>query len=319
MPHTALIYNIVFLPVLLFIGVRTSLDDLRFGLIRNKWILTGTGYVLIAYLSFWLTSLFAGKIDSLAPLLEAIREILENTDLFVANLLISLLAAYFIWKSGIWGAGDAKLFFLYAALVPIGQYKRVYFNYYFASFALLMNIFVIAAAFFLLCSIHTMLKNAATIGSFLKDPKSLKNMNGYLRNFFSFKVITGFMSLFMLSRIVRYQINYAISQSTGMAFLEPVFIYFISFLFFPRLSAFFKNDRHFLFPLLVAALAFCVFPAGSVVPRIALEFSRSFGNTLIFAALFALFNKMANQWMLFTKKTPFAPWMFLGMLFTWFF
>ena len=130
-------YSIIFLPIILFIGVITSYEDFKESKIKNKWILVGLIYSFMVYLLFWILPK-GGLLGSY---------LLCNFDKWCVNLLVSMVVAYLLWHFKMWGTGDAKLFICYAALIPMGQYSRVYFNYYFASFLLLSAIFIPASVF----------------------------------------------------------------------------------------------------------------------------------------------------------------------------
>ncbi|MBI2101070.1 hypothetical protein HYT53_00495 [Candidatus Woesearchaeota archaeon] len=81
-----------FLPMILLLGIVTSYEDIKFGKIRNKWVLMAIAYSVIAYASLLLLGNAYGlTIDSI----------------------------FRIAFNGLWRAGDAKLFFAFAVLVPI--------------------------------------------------------------------------------------------------------------------------------------------------------------------------------------------------------
>lgn len=95
--------------MILFLGVVTSYEDIKFGKIRNKWILLGLGY-------FFTTNaviiLFFNDIYKL------------NFDYFVFLLLngfLALIAGVLLWYLGLWTAGDAKLFFAFLLLLPVSN------------------------------------------------------------------------------------------------------------------------------------------------------------------------------------------------------
>lgn len=90
-------------PALVLLGLITSYEDVNFGRIRNKWITSAFVYVLAVYLAFFL---FLGQ----AP-----EGFLDN---LLLNAAFALGTAVILWLMGFWGAGDAKLFFVYSLLIP---------------------------------------------------------------------------------------------------------------------------------------------------------------------------------------------------------
>lgn len=125
--------NLIFIPAIFLIGIVTSCQDIRSGKIRHKWIIAGLALSLSGYLLLYLLSILK-VIDQRAINYVYIRDLLFNW-------FISVCVAYFLWKLRIWAAGDAKLFIVYALLIPLDYYSRNYISY-FPSFVLLLNIFV---------------------------------------------------------------------------------------------------------------------------------------------------------------------------------
>lgn len=141
--------NLVFIPAVFFIGIVTSYQDIKFGKIRHKWIGMGLIYSLSGYLLLYLLSVL--KIVDYRSINYSYLQ-----ELFI-NGFISIITAYVLWKLGIWAAGDAKLFIVYALLIPLDYYSRSYFPH-FPSFALLLNIFLPIFLFILLMAFMQALK-----------------------------------------------------------------------------------------------------------------------------------------------------------------
>lgn len=95
-----------FLPCLIVIGVITSYDDLKKSRIKNKYLIAGIIFSILmnAYL------LITGFIEPVNAL---------NSLLY---FLIALAIGFFLWYSGVWSAGDAKLYACYTALIPTAIY-----------------------------------------------------------------------------------------------------------------------------------------------------------------------------------------------------
>ncbi|RLI96930.1 MAG: hypothetical protein DRO99_03690 [Candidatus Aenigmatarchaeota archaeon] len=119
-----------FMPMVLILGVVTSYDDIRHERIRNKWTGAAIVYAFLVLFLITFNSYMAGL-----PI-----EMSYFSD-YAINLTFSLLVAMFIWYSGLWSAGDAKLFIAYTALLPLSVYQFVYFQT-FLSFTILVNTFI---------------------------------------------------------------------------------------------------------------------------------------------------------------------------------
>ena len=134
----------LFLVPIFIIGFITSFEDFKYGKIRNKWIKIGFmwGFVIFGLYTLWnLFFLFLQYLE-IAPRsvflfrFSYLGEVLLNTS-------IALLVGFLMWYWNIWSAGDAKLFVLFSFLLPLRFYSNTYLSY-FPSFALLINIFVVA-------------------------------------------------------------------------------------------------------------------------------------------------------------------------------
>lgn len=125
-----MLMELVFLPAILFLGIITSYQDIKYGKIKNKWIVMSLVYVFIAY-----TLLIIYFIIT-----ESIRYAYFVD--FFSNLLSALLIGFGLWFIGIWSAGDGKLFIAYSALIPLSFYQHSYVKW-FPGFILLINIFII--------------------------------------------------------------------------------------------------------------------------------------------------------------------------------
>ncbi len=146
-----MIFNILFLPFVIFLGLITTYEDIRYGKVRNKWILLGLfwGLGIILFFLIWyfvaspVTHFFHFEIldqpaNSPTPVLTVSLVYLSRVFL---NAVIALIIAFLMWRGGAWAAGDAKLFFVYALLIPLGYYWKSYLPL-FPSFSLLVNIFI---------------------------------------------------------------------------------------------------------------------------------------------------------------------------------
>jgi Flp pilus assembly protein protease CpaA len=312
MPYNA-IFIIIFLPVILFIGFITSYEDFSISKIRNKWILIGLLYPLIIYSFSWIlygvavnkiVSPFIGRISSY---------LIWNFDKWCINLTISIAVAYLLWHFKMWGAGDAKLFICYAALIPMGQYSKVYFNYYFASFSLLLAIFIPATAFLFLKSWVYFIKRLK-----FKEgmPKLFKEKFNNFNKVEAGKVFIGFFVFFLFFKILRKEVYNLVSRILP----NQSILILITLLIFKPLSKIFKKKIKFTLAAFVILIVYFGFMVSFSWQEFLVSISNIFSRTVVFMVLFGVFKKIVE---LYTEKTlqkftPFALWMFLGAFITWF-
>jgi Flp pilus assembly protein protease CpaA len=124
-----MIYDLIYslnLAFILMLGVVTSYEDIKKNRISNK-------YILLAAIAAFLTNI-VGNYLATAPW-ETKLLYIQTT---IINACISLLIGFLLWHLKLWRAGDGKLFFTYAFLLPISVYYYGYVGY-FPSFAILVN------------------------------------------------------------------------------------------------------------------------------------------------------------------------------------
>ena len=142
--------DFLFLAPLAIIGIVCSYTDIKCGKIFNKWIIFGFINVFFLY-----GFLFFSKAN--------IDYVFEA----ILNGAIAFLAGYLLWHLKLWAAGDAKLFAVYAFLIPLHFYSKSYLSY-FPSFNLLINLFI--PLLFVL-----------TIGALIAALKEIPNLNGRIK------------------------------------------------------------------------------------------------------------------------------------------
>ena len=138
--------NYLLLPVLFFVGLITSYEDIRYGKIKNKWIILGTSWALGVYIF-----LFTWNLTSHQPVWIAARPLL--------NGFVALAVAFLIWRVKKWSAGDAKLFFAFSLLLPHEYYQNFYIPI-FPSVVLFINILIPLFLFLIFRSVFCFIKRS---------------------------------------------------------------------------------------------------------------------------------------------------------------
>ena len=122
------------LPGILYLGILASYTDIRYGKIRNKAVLRAIIYALVVY--------------ALAIIFFAVKGTLSGR--YVAelgtNILFAAAICFGLWVIRIWSAGDGKLFFAFALLIPPEAYQFGSYNWV-PSLTLLFNAFLIGLFF----------------------------------------------------------------------------------------------------------------------------------------------------------------------------
>ena len=134
-----------FLPGIIYLGIMASYTDIKYGKIKNRDVVIGIVYALAAYLGLAIYGGFIGTLNY--------SYFLE----FGTNAIFALLVAFGLWNYKIWSAGDGKLFFAFALLVPMGVYQFGGYNWV-PSVTLLFNVFIVG----LLAMAVLIIKNAKT-------------------------------------------------------------------------------------------------------------------------------------------------------------
>jgi Flp pilus assembly protein protease CpaA len=138
---------LLFLPMILFIGVITSYEDIKTGKIRNKWIIYGLIYAVIMNLLIIFIYIYLVYNQTLR-----IGYFVE----YFLNVIFALLLGFILWNIGLWTAGDAKLFMVFSALIPLSVFHYGHIPYFDANI-ILINTFV---PFFIFYSIMLLFKTS---------------------------------------------------------------------------------------------------------------------------------------------------------------
>lgn len=124
-----LVSNLIYyIPGILLLGIMTSYEDIKYGKIRNKWIIGAIAYFFLVFFALYFFD---------TPGLTHTPHFLIET---ATNAIFALMLGFLLWNTGIWTAGDGKLFFAFALLIPVTTYARFYVSYV-PSFMLIIYIF----------------------------------------------------------------------------------------------------------------------------------------------------------------------------------
>ena len=118
-----------FLPAIIVLGILTSREDMKYGRIRNRHIAFALIYAMLVNIIL-ITYFYFNKSINLGYVFD-----------LMINFLMTIAVAFAVWNYGLWGAGDAKLFIAYSALLPLTVYSNGYIKY-FPALLILVNTFV---------------------------------------------------------------------------------------------------------------------------------------------------------------------------------
>ncbi len=183
--------SFLFLIPLFIIGAACSYTDIKCGKIKNIHIKYGLYSAVVLYLfAFSYYSLYLQSETALPYLME-----------MFLNGLVALIVGYLLWHFKLWSAGDAKLFALFALLVPLDFYANYYLKYL-SAFVILANTFSIIILFLAGEVLFSLSKNIKESSKKIKEnwrPKSIKSeATTFIKTFLTF-----FVSLTAIRLIMR--------------------------------------------------------------------------------------------------------------------
>lgn len=315
MPFKLPLSNIIFLPAVLLLGCFTSWEDFKTSRIRNQWIKRALIYAVSAYFLIGIFSLpfFKKMTQTLGVDLSVL---LWHFDRWCVNLTVSCVAAYLLWYHKMWGAGDAKLFICYSALIPMSQYSKIYLNYYFASFFLLMAIFIPATIYLLLRALVYFIKRFEPSGAGQKISGLFKETATRILQIKTWQIIVGFFVFFLFFGMLRERL----SQVLGRLLPDRNLLILVSLLLYKKLSVFFKRKNKYFFLLLLFLVPYVYFTSSEPMAEFVVRLKGILLNIFSIMILFPIFNKLLDLYTERTvkKTTSFAGWMFIGVLILWF-
>jgi len=317
-----MIFDILFLPLVLFIGLMTSYEDIKYGKVRNKWIILGLSWGLLVIVFFFIWHFIASPItryyyfeiqnlpdNSPAPVFTVSLGYLGR---IVLNATIAFTIAFLMWRSDAWAAGDAKLFAIYSLLIPLGHYWKSYLSY-FPSFTLLINIFIpiflyllIRSAIYFLRFLYLKISQPQVIEK--KKLFDKKKMGKKLKNMGI--MFLGFISIFLFFGLFQEPIknSFNIDTSSLQMFIFAGFIIFSSYL-----SKIFQKAITFkiisVFLLLMLVYGFSSFPSATWQ-----IIKQTIQNMIVFMIVLGLFKSSIDFHVLKTgskeiKIEELGPWM----------
>ncbi len=272
--------------VTVFVTVR---DDVRTGRIYNRRVLQGLGGGAVAYLL-----LGAAEIGKLGPLVcpgPLPEGAWHWSAVVLVNLGVGLFVGVVLWLLGVWAAGDAKLFALYAFLVPPSCYSRT-FVHAFPALPVLVNVFVFVFIFLLVDLARTAVPSAFRT---LVDPamrqEAFRQAPAAILRFIPLLLV--FVAMFAGIRTIREVSREGLTPLIGVSDFTMFMILFVVFRPLARLVT--NRWGAIVFSVLsIAALAYLVHAHGlahipvllkpSLMAVVLLVFARaypSFGQTTI--------------------------------------
>jgi Flp pilus assembly protein protease CpaA len=209
--------DLFFLAPLSIIGIICSYTDIRYGKIKNKWLIAGFAWAFLLYIFLFLYALLFDQGGNIAYLGE-----------MALNGIVALIVGYFLWNFGLLAAGDAKLFALYAFLIPHSFYANAYFPV-FPSLVLLANVFIPLVIFLtfkaLIFGVKTLAGKVGNSGlsAFKINPgELLKKLPGFLR------IYVAFVLMMVIIQLARQKASESFENFDQI--VSPVFLFL--FLFF---------------------------------------------------------------------------------------
>lgn len=302
-----IILDSLFLLVILVIGFFTSYDDFKTSKIKNKWIVFGLLFSFFMYLLAWI--LFKMRYTD--------RYFVYYFDKWCINLLVSMIVAYSIWLLKLWGAGDAKLFICYAALIPLRQYSKVYYHYYFASFFLLLAIFIPPTIFILIKSVSFFIKSIVLKTSVVKIKEIAKRYSHRDSIFSIFSILIGYIIIFISFKILS---QYICGITKRMA-LDYNILILISMFAFKKIADLLIKKAVFMLFVFLSLLLYLNLSLSYTWSQLIVDIRIMLPMVLSMMVLLPIFNKVMEFYtndIHIRKTTSFAHWMFLGALMTWF-
>lgn len=271
--------------MVLFIGLITSYEDIKFGKIRNKWIILGLSWGVAMFILLLVLNMIGVFSTSFFFIGESL-----------VNFIISIIVSYLMWQNKIWAAGDAKLFIIYSLLIPLTFYAKSYLPF-FPSVILLINIFVIVLFYIFFKSIYH-------IGKLFFDRFKENKENqtgGKSRAAIDFKKIVlsfkdGMMIFWTMSLVMLVLLFFSKQIQNFLKFdlsNLPILVFSLFILFRETIGKILKN-KYISRGIIVLLVVFVVFGLVKDFSLAMVMILKALERVIIFMIIFGLFQKLVN-------------------------
>ncbi len=246
--------------IVLAIGSIVCFEDFKFGKIRNKWIKLGA---LLGFLFY-----FVCGIITILYNLNIVNFSFYLADYYLLvfyNTLIAFILGFILWYFKLWAGGDAKLFTLYAFLIPLEFYGNWYFKYW-PALTLLINIILPIFVYLLIKFLLYPIKLGI---NYLKNPRLLAEYCGKFKQGTEFdktkiktyiNVALSFIVILIFFQILRSRLGDLLTPYLGQLLVG--FYFLIGFVVFQPLRKLLQKKE-----LLVSVLIAVYFIAGAIFFR----------------------------------------------------
>lgn len=276
-----MLLTFLFLIPVFLIGVVCSYTDLKYGKIKNKWLIIGFAWALVLYLSLFFYNYF---------FLHQVGNFNYLKGMFF-NGLLALGLGYIFWHFKFWAAGDAKLFTLFAFLLPPEFYAKTYFSE-FPAFVLLINIFIPLLTFLIIKALIFISKNIIGLigrGGWKCLP-SVKTLKSFGRQFLKqVRVYIIFIFIFIILQVLMKEVLSAASVFTSK--MSQFYLFLIIFFFFRIFNNFITKHKLIGSALSILGFLSCLYLVFSNQIEFLLV---SFKNIVIFMVLVVLLRKIID-------------------------
>jgi len=293
------------LPILILIGIITSYQDFKYNKIFNHWILLGFIWGVFIHILLLFTLYIPENACLTSP---------SYTKQVVFNFMSAISIGFLLWKYNFWAAGDAKLFAIFAFLLPLSFYSNSYFPI-FPSFALLINIFFIFITItFFKAVVFIFKKHKSKKIKYLDIKIKLKNI--FLKKIKHFKLILFLFLFFNTLKIILKQffllnINYGLVSILYLVIIFLLKKYILKIFKKTNTTALLFSSIFFLF---FYSLIFDIFLVIQIIQK-----------TILLCFYFFIILTPIEQMLTFylkleeknkKKKYYFASWLFSGLILT---
>lgn len=267
--------NIYFYALIFITGALSIYTDITTRKIKNNQLLVISSIAIIFYIIFFAVE----KLSISLPL--------------ILNPLISVIIGFILYLSGLWKAGDGKLFLVYALLLPTNRYSSIL---PLSCFVLFFNTFLISFLFIL--------------PLFFKDV--INNKDKIIKEVISRNTLIFFSRIFLIAFCISWIIGPILNffPLKNNIFLNFVLLY-IGYLSIHRFIGRTK------YKLLIVP----VFAIGFILRYIFMPDSFSFTNIigylkflLGFSMVFYILRKILDLEKEKGQRIPLTPFMFLGAI-----